>query len=303
MEEPQAHYNLIMLGNDQLPIFHASSGQESMPADRFLCYTDEDVKARYIDRLDDLSSMPALVMPERGNPSDRQPFFLTRIANVEERGKDLRFLYEHLFKWSPAEAVFNSGYFGLQIRGRGVDERYRTHWAVKEGNLVQKLLKLSEEIPLEDSSMELSGEQWNTSPTGPVCVSMPSSDDFAPVYDVVQRACNNSHMEILQLQTGYAPGTISSQFLEILRECSLVISDLTGANPNVQFEAGMAVGSGKEVILLIQDSHNVPTNLADRKVIRYLPTQVGLMQLLDDLEVALRAYDGAWKPVPLRSMA
>src|SRR4030042_1340935 len=50
-----------------------------------------------------------------------------------------------------------------------------------------------------------------------------------------------------------------------IQEASLVIADLTGRNPNVFLEVGLAFGLGKRVVFLSQESENIPF---DAKTIR-----------------------------------
>ena len=160
MESLQNHFSLIVIGNDDLPIFHGPSGEESFPADRLFEYTEDDLKDLYQNDIASLVEVPALVVPEIRAPTETQPAFLTRLGQIEQRGRNVHFLYEHLFKWYPAKAVFDYGYFDVQLRDRGIDERSRTHWAVKKGNLAQGLKRLFEDHSVEGSSPVLTAEQW-----------------------------------------------------------------------------------------------------------------------------------------------
>ena len=298
MDWSQSHFNLIVIGNDNHPIFHRVSGQESFPADRLFEYTEEELKARYNDGIGNLAEMPALVVPEMRGPNERQPAFLTRIGNLERRGRNVHFGFEHLFKWFPAEAVFGSKQFDIRLRERGIDERFRTHWAVKKGNLVEGLLILFEGQSLEGGSLELTGEQWITLSPGPVCVLMPISEGLSAVYETIQAACRNHQLETIRFDNVPVSKVNSDQILTAIKQSRLVISDLTGSNPNVLYETGLAIGLGHDVIVIVQDQDDIPHHLVNMNAIRYLPTETGLMQLMENLGDAIRGRGGKWQTVP-----
>jgi nucleoside 2-deoxyribosyltransferase len=58
-----------------------------------------------------------------------------------------------------------------------------------------------------------------------------------------------------------------------LQRADLLIADITGKRPNVMFEVGMAVGMGKQVLLLSRD-RDVPADLAAHEVVVYKPGDV-----------------------------
>ena len=299
MEWSQSHFNLIVIGNDDLPIFHRASGEESFPAERLFEYTDQEIKSRYNDEVSSLSEMPALVVPELRGPNERQPAFLTRIGHIARRGRNVHFLFEHLFKCFPADAIFHSGYFDLRLRDRGIDERFRTHWAVKKGNLVEGLITLFEGQSLEGSSPELTGEQWTTLSPGPVCVLMPFGEGSSAVFEAIQTACHKHQLETIRFDDLLISQGISDQILTAIKQSRLVISDLTGSNPNVLYETGLAMGLGHDVILIFQDQDDIQHHLVNNRAIRYLPTKTGLTRLEADLGDAIRGLGGKWQTEPI----
>lgn len=299
MEWSQTHFNLIVFGNDDLPILHRASGEASFPAERLFEYTDQEIKSQYNDEVRSLSEMPALVLPELRGPNERQPAFLTRIGHITQRGRNMHFLFEHLFKCFPADAIFHSGQFDLCLRDGGVDERFRTHWAVKKGNLVEGLMSLLESQSLEGSSPELTGEQWTTLSPGPVFVLMPLHEGSSAVFEAIQTACHNHQLETIRFDDLSASQSISDEILTAIKQSRLVISDLTGSNPNVLYETGLAMGLGHDVVLIFQDEDDIQHNLVNNRAIRYLPTKKGLTRLEADLGDAIRDLGGKWQTVPI----
>ena len=101
-------------------------------------------------------------------------------------------------------------------------------------------------------------------------VLMPFDDDFVPVYTglikhslepigfVVQRADDiDSQRNILQ------------DILDKISNSDLVVADLTGLNPNVFYELGLAHAFRKPVILLTQVIEDVPFDLKSYRIIQY----------------------------------
>jgi hypothetical protein len=85
-------------------------------------------------------------------------------------------------------------------------------------------------------------------------------------------------------------GDVVDRIKTRIRDCALVIADITGNNPNVFFEVGFAEGLGKEVVLLSQ-AQDTPFDLKTRKQIRYDPQDI--LTLAETLSTQLDASLGA----------
>lgn len=78
------------------------------------------------------------------------------------------------------------------------------------------------------------------------------------------------------LSTGSA---LEEQIHGAIRRANLVIADLTGANPNVLFEVGMAIGLNKAVLLISQaPGKDVPVGLQAHQVAVYRPDDVATVR-------------------------
>lgn len=64
-----------------------------------------------------------------------------------------------------------------------------------------------------------------------------------------------------------------------INEASIIIAELTGRNPNVFYEIGIAHTIGKEVILLTQDINDIPFDLRHLRCIVYEYTPKGISSL------------------------
>jgi hypothetical protein len=72
----------------------------------------------------------------------------------------------------------------------------------------------------------------------------------------------------------------------------LVIADLSGQNPNVFYEVGIAHTLGKPVLLLSQSIEDVPFDLRHRRVLPYEYTPIGCKRLVAKLRIHVLAMLG-----------
>jgi nucleoside 2-deoxyribosyltransferase len=72
----------------------------------------------------------------------------------------------------------------------------------------------------------------------------------------------------------------------------LVIADLSGQNPNVFYEVGIAHTLGKPVLLLSQSIEDVPFDLRHRRVLPYEYTPIGCKRLVARLREHVLAMLG-----------
>lgn len=77
----------------------------------------------------------------------------------------------------------------------------------------------------------------------------------------------------------------------------IIIADLTGRNPNVFYEVGIAHTLGKEVILLTQSEDDVPFDLRHIKYIKYTMTAWGQKALTNELELTIKSIKGTLENV------
>ena len=73
-----------------------------------------------------------------------------------------------------------------------------------------------------------------------------------------------------------------------IAQSRLVICDLTGRNANVLYESGLAHALNCDVILVTQTIEDVPFDLRQFRVIKYLPNREGLSKLTTDLEQTIQ---------------
>jgi len=71
---------------------------------------------------------------------------------------------------------------------------------------------------------------------------------------------------------------VDAIFTQIAR-AKFLIADTTGKNPNVFYEVGYAHALGKKVILIVQDTQDIPFDVAGLRHIPYKPKSLHALSL------------------------
>ena len=292
MEWSQTHYNFIVYAGTDHPVFRGPSGWGRFPSDRMLENTDSALKSKFRENLTDLSDMLALVVAERYAENLCQPAFVSRIDQIEKQGPNIRFHFEHLLGRFTSEEVFSSGIFDIFISDRGIDESRRTHWAIKNGNLMESVLQLLNQQPTEKCPKAFNVEPWPLKRLGHVAVMMSFDAAFDSVYEAVRKTCKGLRLEPLRVDEIYGPTHIIDDVFRTIEQSKLVVSDLTGRNPNVLYETGLAHARNRDVVMIVQNEGDIPVDLRHIRYVRYLPNSQGLEKLVNDLTETIRVIQG-----------
>lgn len=103
-----------------------------------------------------------------------------------------------------------------------------------------------------------------------IFVLMPFAPDFDDVFAQVIRApLEADGFVVSRADESHGTRNIMHDVLQGIASADLVIADLTGANPNVYYELGVAHALGRRTILLTQDLDEVPFDLRAYRVITY----------------------------------
>jgi hypothetical protein len=98
-------------------------------------------------------------------------------------------------------------------------------------------------------------------------VIMPFDPLFQIEYERVLRpAIESSGLQCIRGDEIYARASVIADIWLAIRQCRLVVADLTGRNPNVLYELGLAHALSKPLILLTRSESDVPFDL---KALRY----------------------------------
>jgi len=82
--------------------------------------------------------------------------------------------------------------------------------------------------------------------------------------------------------------TLTSDIWEKINRARFIVADLTGKNPNVFYEVGLAHAIGKDVILITQSMDDVPFDLKVLRCIVYSFTPRGMKELENRLIQTIR---------------
>jgi len=104
--------------------------------------------------------------------------------------------------------------------------------------------------------------------------------------DVIAPACTAFGLEAVRVDMISRTGEIPEQIFRQLRDCPVVIADLTGANPNVMYELGLRHTTGR-VTIQIGEKGRLPFDVAAIRTIIFKRTEAGLVQARKDLSKSL----------------
>ena len=280
----QSHYNLICYSNSSDTIFQTNSGIGRFFKSRLFEYTDPPLLERYKSDLSRLAELPTLIVAEAiPNGNAQSPAFFSRIDGVHNSGKEVVFTFRHLYARMSSEDIF--GLDGLQFDPW---EHSRTHWAVKEGDLLERLFGYIERRFENPQPKLFSVSEWPLPPLGHVAVMMPFDAKFDSVHETIKAACSDLNLASKRVDEIYRPAKIMDDVFSTIAQSSAVVSDLTGRNPNVLYETGLAHALDKDVVSIVQNEQDVPFDLRHMRFLKYLSNNEGLEQLRMQLREALR---------------
>ena len=104
------------------------------------------------------------------------------------------------------------------------------------------------------------------------------------VLDAIKEAAKRCGLHAERVDEAHSNERITDRILESIRRAEYVIADLTGARPNVFYEAGYAQGLKKTPIYIARDGTKLEFDLKDYPVIFFK----GMKELKDALENRLR---------------
>ena len=279
-------YSLICYGSDEEGIFHSQAGSSTFPRDRVVKsseYTSKKLVARYGEDLGALAGLPALVVVET-NWESRPGARLSRITDVHSEGLNVHFEYQHI----ETDEFTSKDVFERLNLTFAEWERGRTHWAVKRGNVVARLLGFFASRSRRQRPTFFQVDEWPLPILGHVAVMMPFKAEFDPVYQAITSACSGLHLDARRVDELHGPRRIVDDIFATIMQSGVVVSDISGMNPNVLYETGLAHARNRSVILITQDSE-FPFDIESYRIIKYHPNREGLVGLTNDLRKSLRS--------------
>ena len=280
----QSHYNLICHGRCDIDVFCSKSGTSRFPKVRLFEGTAPPLVQHYSADLSRLADLPTLVVAEaRPNGDAQTPAFLSRLDRVYEWGNDIAFDFRHLFCHVRSEDIF-----GLEGLHFDPWEHSRTHWAVKEGDLLKQLFGYIDVTFDKLRPRFFIVTEWPLPFLGHVAVMMPFSQEFNEVHETIKAACTDLGVTTRRVDEIYGPRKIMDDIFSTIAQSQAVVSDLTGRNPNVLYETGLAHALDRDVVAIVQNDEDVPFDLKHIRFVKYVQNTEGLGKLRSELRRSLQ---------------
>ena len=101
-------------------------------------------------------------------------------------------------------------------------------------------------------------------------VVMPFASLFEREYTrVIKPAVESLGLECVRGDEIYSEQSIVQDIWKSLRTCRVIVAELSGRNPNVMYEVGLAHALGKPIILLTRNQEDVPFDLKSLRYVYY----------------------------------
>ena len=124
---------------------------------------------------------------------------------------------------------------------------------------------------------------------------MPFADEILALYDELKKAFGNE-FEFTNAGDLDNQQNILKDIIAGIYQADVIIADLTGLNPNVFYELGIAHAMDKKVIILTQDLSELPFDIKSYRAVAYSLLFHKIPALMEELSKLLRgAVDGTVK--------
>lgn len=121
-------------------------------------------------------------------------------------------------------------------------------------------------------------------------VLMPFDKSFNPVYaKAIKPAVRKAKMKAKRADEIFKSPVVVQDIWEYVNKAALIVADVTGKNPNVFYEAGLAHALPKHVIILTQERGDVPFDIQHIRWIKYQNSVTGRNKLTKELYRAIKS--------------
>ena len=102
-----------------------------------------------------------------------------------------------------------------------------------------------------------------------VFVLTPFNDNYRGIYLAIREVCSRLNLYCIRGDEEYIPNEIFPEIIKQIIKSRLIIANITGRNPNVMYELGVAHALGKPTIVVAQDFTDIPFDLNSKRIIIY----------------------------------
>jgi len=119
---------------------------------------------------------------------------------------------------------------------------------------------------------------------------VPFKSSFNRLYkEQIKPVVKASGFKCVRADDIFSPTPILEDIWIHILKCKVVIADVTGRNPNVFYEIGIAHTVGKPVIVITQDKDDIPFDIAQLRYFEYSDNAQGWDTLRNKIALALRS--------------
>jgi hypothetical protein len=123
-----------------------------------------------------------------------------------------------------------------------------------------------------------------------IFVLMAFQPELRPVYDDhIVSVANAMALSVKRADDFFGTRAVMGDIWEAIRKAKVIVADCTGRNPNVFYEIGLAHVVGTPVVLITQNSEDVPFDLRAIRYIQYQYTPRGMQKFEEVLTDTLKA--------------
>jgi hypothetical protein len=117
---------------------------------------------------------------------------------------------------------------------------------------------------------------------------MPFDDRYLEIHQRVYKpVCEAAGINCYRIDEIARPGSITKDIVEGIIESDIILADLTGKNPNVFYELGIAHCLGNKTIMTCQRGETLPFDIGNYRVLFYEQSISGAEALKTDLNKAI----------------
>ena len=242
-----------------------------------------------LPNFDQMRTLPAVFAPETYRDGAEQFARVGEITSARVQGS--RVILED--RYDPdippipqMDLIALAPALGVHIPQRGFGPFEHSHWAIQDGDLFRVLLAEWREPIRQPVVFQLEAPQ-RVRPN--LLSAMMPFAGFDTIWEAIQRAATSNGMESGRADNRWDHPAIIQDVVALIDQAAIVVCDCTGKNANVFYEMGIAHALGKEVIIITQNSVDIPFDIAHLRHIRYLRNEQGIRQLEVDMAGRIRS--------------
>jgi hypothetical protein len=102
-----------------------------------------------------------------------------------------------------------------------------------------------------------------------VLILTPFNPVFDEAYSTIRQTVEEMGLQAVRGDETLVSGNILSHVLQVMVTSRLVIANITGRNPNVFYELGIAHALGKSVLIISETAEDIPFDIRSIRVLTY----------------------------------